>query len=364
MRKWKNIIFGIALSVFLGMTPSVVSHAAETADTTVIRNDATGIPDKTLYATMLQQGDRDHNGILTVEEAKSITYVGLNDYSDSKVTDFTGLAKYCPNVTNLRWDLNQKPEESVRTSFYNEYKKMENVTTVSIVAFSDDDLKNIISKSNLTDFSFSYAVNGNFDASVLGDLQELKRLRISIRYSGKTFTHLTETLSKLTNLTDLDISADKLSFTDSFIPDEIKPQLTDLSISQRRSTPEEAGSLDFSKYTSLVYLNLETSLSKVTGLEQLQNLYNIRIENNTSEKAEISGLPANNKLSIIELSNCDIKSLKDCGIDKLTKLSQLEVSNCGLESVEGIEKLTDLNRLLLYGNNISSAEGIETLTNL
>ena len=113
MRKWKNIIFGIALSVFLGMTPSVVSHAAEHADTDVIRNDATGIPDKTLYATLLQQGDQNNgnsDGILTVEEAKKITYVSLNDYSQSKVSDFTGLAEYCPNVSMLEWHANQQPE--------------------------------------------------------------------------------------------------------------------------------------------------------------------------------------------------------------------------------------------------------------
>ena len=364
MRKWKNIIFGIALSVFLGMTPSVVSHAAEHADTDVVRNDATGIPDKTLYATLLQQGDQyngNSDGILTVEEAKRITYVNLNQ---SKVSDFTGLAEYCPNVSMLEWCVSQQPEESVRTSFYNEYKKMENVTNFYITVFSDDDFEDIISKSDLKDLNVYYSVNSDFDVSVLENLQKLTNLSISTTYSNTTVTHLTETLSKLTDLIYFNISAGNLSVNDSFIPDEIKPQLTDLIISQWGSIPEEAASLDFSDYISLGNLDISNSLDKVTGLEKLQNLYSVRIVNDTSDKTEISGLPANDKLTSIQLLNCNIKSLKDYGIDEQTDLWLLDLNNCGLESVEGIEKLTKLYNLQLYGNKISSADGIEKLINL
>ena len=192
MRKWKNIIFGIALSVFLGMTPSVVSHAAEHADSDVIRNDATGIPDKTLYATILQQGDQyngNSDGILTVGEAKGISYLDFNDRSESVVTDYTGMAEYCPNVSSLSWDMSKEVAEEVRTSFMNEYEKMEKITYLSVYVFSNEEIEDF-AKDTLTGLELRCSQKMTLNVSALNRLHNLRNLSVWMRASSSTFTSL------------------------------------------------------------------------------------------------------------------------------------------------------------------------------
>ena len=69
-------------------------------DDKVITNDENGIPDANLYAVLLNAGDKNHDGKLTVGEAKKISSL----YSGNKFTDvksFENLAKYAVNLNSI-----------------------------------------------------------------------------------------------------------------------------------------------------------------------------------------------------------------------------------------------------------------------
>ena len=76
-KTWRNKVTavvlgaGMAMTAFLGVRVS--AYAAEgTTNLQVIANDETGIPDKALYQAVLEEGDSNKDGVLTVEEAAGI----------------------------------------------------------------------------------------------------------------------------------------------------------------------------------------------------------------------------------------------------------------------------------------------------
>ena len=372
MRKWKNIIFGIALSVFLGMTPSVVSHAAEHADSDVIRNDATGIPDKTLYATILQQGDQyngNSDGILTVGEAKGISYLDFNDRSESVVTDYTGMAEYCPNVSSLSWDMSKEVAEEVRTSFMNEYEKMEKITYLSVYVFSNEEIEDF-AKDTLTGLELRCSQKMTLNVSALNRLHNLRNLSVWMMNPDGGIVGLTDALSEMPDLRYLSVSDSRL-YNDSLIPDETKSKLNTFyyySVEHAVNLNTDTISADFSKFTSLCSLTVNGPIEQITGLEQLQNLSSISLYNNgnngNNALAELSGLPGNGGLTSISISKFKISDLKEYQIEKNTNLSSLYLMDCEVEDITGVDKLTKLSSLTLRNNNITSVEGIENLTEL
>lgn len=67
-------------------------------DDKVITNDENGIPDANLYAVLLNSGDSNRDGKLTVGEAKKITSLSCEL---TKIGTFKNLAKYALNVQSL-----------------------------------------------------------------------------------------------------------------------------------------------------------------------------------------------------------------------------------------------------------------------
>ena len=90
-KTWRNKVTavvlgaGMAMTAFLGVRVS--AYAAEgTTNLQVIANDETGIPDKALYQAVLEEGDSNKDGVLTVEEAAGVKTLQVSD-----VKNLTGI---------------------------------------------------------------------------------------------------------------------------------------------------------------------------------------------------------------------------------------------------------------------------------
>lgn len=161
-------------------------------------------------------------------------------------------------------------------------------------------------------------------------------------------------ISTLTQLTELDLSSNKLT--------EIKGleklyQLSELDLNGNQLT--EIKGLE--KLNQLTELDLDgNQLTEIQGLEQLSQLTLLHLRRN--KLTEIQGLDRLTQLYFLDLSSNQITEIK--GLDKLTRLSCLDLGNNLLTEIKGLEKLTQLNWLSLSRNQIDEIKGLEQLVQL
>lgn len=101
MKLRNKVVTGLLTGMLsISLTISVVGAfevcaAEETTSATEIANDATGIPDKNLYDSVLAASDSNHDGKLTTDEAATVT-----ELFTTGVNDFTGIS-FCTSLQKL-----------------------------------------------------------------------------------------------------------------------------------------------------------------------------------------------------------------------------------------------------------------------
>jgi len=198
-------------------------------------------------------------------------------------------------------------------------EKFKSLTHLDISNNSIADISLLSSLKNLTNLS-AYG-NAITDLSKIGDLNKLKYLNVSKnKLVDSTNKSVTKSISKLTNLTQLDISHNYLKNIDGL-----------------------------SSLTKLTELNLyDNAIHDFTELGTLTNLISLNLGEN-NEKGLDNG----------------VKGLE--ALDNLTKLEEFDFSeNKTVDITNHISKMTNLKRLSLQQNKIKfkNLESLGSLTNL
>ena len=340
------------------------------------------IPDKNLYAYLLNMVDRNSDGMLSVAEAWSVTNLDMgSSYEDrgiSAVLDFTGLGDVFKNVTSLtissytKWDAQE--------SLFHEIAKFKDMTNLtSYTALYQKSLDTIC--SDLPELTYLYVYSaGKLDMTNISKLSKLDYLHIGsdiknagginklnlsrldmyfddvkysdisdvlggldyLQMSGNISDDMFDNINKLTNITSLNIYGSSEKNTDKTIDVSSLNKLEDLSISSYGVISKIILPSDNS---NLRYLHISGSSFEDKGQTTIENL------------------AKNINLTDLTLNNCgvtDFDEIKNC-----TKLSSLDISYTGLTKTEGLENLENLYNLEISNNSaLEEISGLDKLNKL
>jgi internalin A len=135
-------------------------------------------------------------------------------------------------------------------------------------------------------------------------------------------------------------------------------KVTELDLSGNQLTEVPKG---LEKLTQLTRLWLsQNKLTSVKGLEKLTKLEHLYIYDN--QLTDVKGLEKLTKLTELDLGNNKLTDVK--GLEKCTQLTYLDLLSNQLTDVKGLEKLTQLTYLSLDNNQLTDVKGLEKLTQL
>ena len=174
--------------------------------------------------------------------------------------------------------------------------------------------------------------------------------RITKLYLGNPGLSGTLDVSRLTQLTYLDCSANQLTALDVS-----GTALTQLLCSDN-NLESLSGLGSLTQLTSLDCSN--NNLETLDGLGSLTNLTNLRCSANQLTALDVSGTA----LTQLNCSDNNLESLS--GLGSLTQLTYLNCSNNNLETLDGLGSLTNLTDLYCSNNNLETLDGLGSLTNL
>lgn len=346
------------------------------------------IPDQNLYATLLQTGDRDNDGILTVGEASAIT--SLNSYMGAPVTTFKGLSTVAPNITSVY--LGRSSAEW--SDYFGEISKLQSLNNISVSVYNQDELNDVFGLEGLKTISLYIGAIENPDISNISALTDLGSLSLSF-YSSSSEIVGVSSLNSLSKLYSLSVNNSSMSIEQ--LDDALLGQLTSISVPIKSEDElakieklTEARSLslycngdskycvDLSELNNLSSISLSGNMERVILPEASENLGYISLNNyvnslsylDSSKLATLENLDKYNKVKEgsmnsgvynLYITGFDIGDFKDiCNMSSLTSLS---LDNCNITDTEGIGNLVNLNNLYLRNNfNLTTIdEGISNL---
>ncbi len=179
MKLRNKVVTGLLAGMLsISLTISVVGAfevcaAEETTSATEIANDATGIPDKILYDSVLAASDSNHDGKLTTDEAATVT-----ELFTTGVNDFTGIG-FCTSLQKLVSDKGTVSDLS----------PLKELKSLTLLAMQE---------------------TGVSDLTPLASLTTLKEIHIYNPNQATAVTDITP-LAKLVNLEILDLNDNKVS---------------------------------------------------------------------------------------------------------------------------------------------------------
>ncbi|AUI68027.1 leucine-rich repeat domain-containing protein [Beggiatoa leptomitoformis] len=177
---------------------------------------------------------------------------------------------------------------------------------------------------------------------------------IALEIRNHRLTQIPDWVFKLVNLTELNLSNNKLQNLSGL---ETLRNLSTLDLRDNRLT----SLLGLETLRNLSALDLRgNQLTSLSGLETLANLSALDLRGN--QLTSLSGLETLANLSALDLRSNRLTSLS--GLETLANLSTLDLSFNQLTSLSGLETLVYLSSLDLSGNPLTSLSGLETLANL
>ena len=207
--------------------------------------------------------------------------------------------------------------------------------------------KEISKLTQLTDLNLSYNQLTNIKG--IENLTHLTNLNLG----GNQFTAIND-IEKLTQLTNLDLSFNQLTIIKGI---EKLTQLTNLNLSGNQLTEIKG----IEKFTLLTILNLNSNqLTEIKGIENLTQLTILDLYSN--QLTEIKGIEKLTLLTHLDLGVNQLTEIK--GLENITQLTGLYLYNNKLTEIKGIENLSQLTSLYLGGNQLKEIKGIDLLTKL
>jgi Ran GTPase-activating protein (RanGAP) involved in mRNA processing and transport len=298
----------LASMMAISLIPAAAAQAA-TTDSTVIKNDETGIYNATLYRYVLRHYDTNGDGKLTVGEAKNVTEISI---TNETVKSVKGIYWF-PNLTSLT---------------------LQNCGLTSV-------------------------------HSDIGKLTKLETLNLSCNKIAK----LPSSVSGLKNLKTVDVSYNKLTA----LPTAAKAwtKATSLDLSNNAMTQIPTGSLPYMKaLTSLDLSNnkianaTSATQSKLNALKTLTKLTKLDLSGNNITSFPTTAIGAMTKLTALYLQDNALTSIPST-IGKLTALKTLNAANNNITSLSSsITKCTKLKVLNLANNKLSTMPNLSSLKNL
>ncbi len=322
---------GIVLLIILCMLP--VSAATIKAESNIIENDETGIPDKKLYKQILHKLKKKKGEKFTKKEAESIDtlYLWFENYDVS----FRGIG-CLKNLKKLdcfgmdTGDLEEIAAElpHLKKLYINRFNvsDIENRKTV-------DSLESLRIMKDLVYLDVSY--NNLSSLNGIGGMNNLKTLKAVSNQIVNA-----EEASGLKNLTRLEISNNQLTnLTGINRLEKVKC----LDVSNNNLTSMKG----IGKLKKLEKLNLSGNcLSKVNGIKKLNNLKELYLNDNKLTKVGEIGQVKN--LTVLFLDRNQLTETK--GIGKLKRLEILHLSSNRLTKLGDIKQLKSLKNLILSRN--------------
>lgn len=174
------------------------SSAIVVDNTPIIKNDASGIPDATLYKAILKELGKSENKTFTTKEAETITFLSYGFFSE-KIKDITGIVKL-KNLTFLHLTENEISDIS----------PLINLKRLKELNLDNNKISDISKADKLTSLEILYLSYNNItDISALSKLNNIKQLYL-------WYNNISDIspLSSLNNLTSLNLESNFIDMTD------------------------------------------------------------------------------------------------------------------------------------------------------
>ena len=298
----------IILVIFICMLP--VSTVSIKAESGIIENDETGIPDRKLYKKILNALKKKSDEKITGKEAESIERLWLG--WGNEIVTFKGLG-YLKNLEKLDcWGINTKDLEEIAS-------QLPQLKRLNIQGYDEV-------------WETSYP-----------PIEERKQELDSL-----------EPLRNMKHLIVLNVSDNKLKSLDGI---EGMTKLKVLRADKNQIT--NAGAVKELKKLTKIYLS-DNQLADLNGINNLTNLKYLDVSNN--RLIDVKGIGKLKKLEDLSLSGNSLTNVK--GIEKLKKLKVLPVRDNKLKSIGSIKKMKNLVQLDIAGNRLANIKGIKSLKNL
>lgn len=295
----------------VSMLPIGAAQAASDAKT-YIPNSSTGIYNANLYRYAIRKFDSNHDGKLSVAEAKAVTEIHIGGHSDGNVTSLKGIYWFSNLETLILQDCGI-------SSVHADIGKLTKLTTLEIT--------------------------GNKVSALPGAVGNLKNLT-SVNLRNNKFTALPTVTKNWTKLTSLDLSGNNLTQ----IPVGSIPYMTSLTTLN----------LANNKLVS----NTSSTLAKLNKLSTLTKLTTLNLSGNSITALPTTALGKMTKLKYLYLQNNAITEIPSV-IGKLTALVELDASNNKITKIDAsISKCVKINKLKLQNNKLTTIPSLKALTKL
>ena len=313
-------------------------------DSTVIENDAAGIPDRQLYTLIKQTAGVGNKEPLTLGATRKLT--SLTD-GNCDIVSLKGIS-YCPNLISIEIFM---PENNSTVGSINPLKDLGDIGTltklqnlkISCEPTGSGNLKDISALAKLSNLrNLTIQDMGVTDISSLKDLDNLETVNLSYN-SIKDIT----ALQKKASLTKLTINNNPVA---SLSPLAEDTALTDLNVSAANVT-------DISPLATLKNLKtLEATMNEIKNADAVGSMKALETvclsENELTDAAPFAKLPAVKELVLNKNHIADITPLSS-----LTSLETLSLDNNELTDISPLVSLKEtLNDLRVGNNKIDTTE--------
>lgn len=222
------------------------------------------------------------------------------------------------------------------------------------MAKNDDSYQKALQRIEACKQTGSTTLNLSFLSLEVLPLELFELNGLTALYASFNNLHSVDGIEQLENLTELDLSSNKLSSVNRF--DKLD-KLTTLLLGNNNLNSIKG----VDQLTNLAKLDLKNNnLDSFGEIRQLENL--IELDLGFNHLSSLEGIEKLEQLIFLDLVNNELVSFK--GIEQLSNLIELHLGNNKLNSVSGIGNLNRLNLLDLSDNSLSSLDGIEKLRNL
>ena len=234
------------------------------------------------------------------------------------------------------------------------------------------DLSALSGLTNLTELDISY--NRISDIAALAGLTKLERLSLDGNQISD-ITALITALSGLTNLTWLDIRNNPLSATsiNTHVPaletrgvtvhwSVFIPDANLRAVIENRLNKARDAPITRADMATLTSLPQLRNIIDLTGLEFATNLTTLNLNKNRIRISDITALAGLTNLRFLHLNSNRISDIT--ALAGLTNLRELDLENNQISDIVALAKLTNLTDLRLSNNQITDIAPLSGLTNL